>query len=151
MAVRQAIEQERPFDAFIFLGDGEDEYSAVTMNMGGTDTYCVRGNCDWGSMTTTVAAVEVKGHRFLICHGHTFGVREGLDRLSSAAVLNDCEAALFGHTHCRCLCKEDGITLFNPGSISLPRDGQPPSYGLITEEKGELLFRHKDLYQKGKV
>lgn len=143
-ALQRAAEKAKPFDTFIFLGDGEDDYSTVTMKMGGINTYCVRGNCDWG-MTAAAAVVEAEGYKLLICHGHTFGVRDGLDSLAAAAVSNGCSAALFGHTHCRHFSREHGVYLFNPGSVSLSRDGQPPSYGIITIENGKLDFYHFDV------
>ena len=145
LALKRAVEAAKPFDAFIFLGDGEDDYSQVTMSLAGTDTYAVRGNNDYNSMLLQTTTVEIGGHRFMLTHGHRYGLWNGFDDLAASARLNHCAVALFGHTHCRHFSEENGIYLFNPGSVSLPRDGQRPSYGIITIENGKLDFFHFDL------
>ena len=147
LALKRAVNAAKPFDAFIFLGDGEDDYNEVTMSLAGIDTYAVRGNNDYYSMLAQTAAVEIGGQRFLLTHGHkyAYGGLMGGGTLASAAKQNDCRIALFGHTHCRYFSEEDGVYLFNPGSVSLPRDGQPPSYGIITIENGKPDFFHFDL------
>ena len=144
-ALKRAVESAKPFDAFIFLGDGEDDYGEVTMSLAGISTYAVRGNNDYNSMLTQTAAVEIGGIRFLLTHGHRYGLWNGFDTLAASARLNNCTVALFGHTHCRHFSEENGICLFNPGSVALPRDGRPPSYGIITAEDGKSDFFHFDL------
>ena len=145
LALKRAVEAAKPFDAFIFLGDGEDDYSQVTMSLAGTDTYAVRGNNDYNSMFTQTVPVEIGGQRFLLTHGHRYVSWGDTGDLAAVAEVNLCKVALFGHTHCRYFSYEHGVYLFNPGSVSLPRDGQPPSYGIITIEGGKLDFFHFDL------
>ena len=144
-ALRRAVDAAKPFDTFIFLGDGEDDYSEVTMYLAGINTYAVKGNNDYDSMLVQTAAVEIGGYRFLLTHGHRYGIWNGFGSLAASAQLNNCSVALFGHTHCRHFSQENGIYLFNPGSVSCPRDGQPPSYGIITVEDGKLDFFHFDV------
>ena len=138
-------EIEKGFEALIFLGDGENDYDIVTRNLGGISTYRVRGNNDWNSSIALSAAVEIGSHRYLLCHGHTFGVRQGTEALENAARQNNCHAVLFGHTHCRHYSFSSGIHVFNPGSVALPRDGMGQSYGIITEENGKLDFFWENL------
>lgn len=143
----KVIEKERKtgFQAFIFLGDGEDDYMIAMRNVVGTDTYRIRGNNDYNRSIPYTSVVDIGQHRFFLCHGHTFDVDHGLERLENAAAQNGCHAALFGHTHCRHYSFSNGIHLFNPGSISLPRGGEPHSYGIITDENGKLDFFHYDV------
>lgn len=147
LSLQKAIdkEQKEGFDAFVFLGDGEDDFDIVTRHMGGLNTYRVRGNNDWSGAAALTAAVQIGSHKYLLCHGHTFGVRHGLDMLEAAAIQNGCQVVLFGHTHARHYSYSRGIHFFNPGSVSLPRDGQGRSYGIITEENGKLDFFWKNL------
>ena len=145
LALKRAVKSAKSFDAFIFLGDGEDDYKEVTMSLAGISTYAVRGNNDYYSMLAQTATVEIGGQRFLLSHGHSYGIWNQFGRILSSAKQSSCRIALFGHTHCRYFSEEDGIYLFNPGSVSLPRDGQPPSYGIITRENGKPDFYHFDL------
>lgn len=136
---KRAVEKEKDCGALIFLGDGERDFDIVTRNLT-IDTYRVRGNNDWDSSTAPSAVVSIGGRKFFICHGHRYGVNSGLERLALAAKENECECALFGHTHCRHYSFEQGVHIFNPGSVSLPRDGNGCSYGIITDEGGKLDF-----------
>ena len=144
-ALRRAAEAAKPFDAFIFLGDVESDYSEISMYLAGISTYAVRGNNDYDSMLGAVSVVELGGCRFMLTHGHRYGLWNGFDTLAASARLNNCTVALFGHTHCRHFSEENGVYLFNPGSVSRPRDGKPPSYGVITVENGKPDFFHFDL------
>lgn len=145
MSLRKALNKEKNIDAFIFLGDGEKDYEIVTANLAGITTYRVRGNNDWDTGIKLSLAMDIGGHKYLISHGHSFDLWRNYDRLINTANQNGCQAALFGHTHCRHYSFEKGVHLFNPGSVALPRDGQGRSYGIITEEKGKLDFFHYNI------
>lgn len=143
--LNKAIEAGKPFDTLIFLGDGENDFYNVTRNLTGINTYCVRGNNDWNGYSALSTAIEVDNYKIFLCHGHQSELWQGYDGLLSSARQNDCEIVLFGHTHVRHHSCENGIHLFNPGSVSFPRDGKPRSYGIITDENGELEFLFYDL------
>lgn len=142
LSIERALKKEQNIDAFIFLGDGEEDYEIATRKSGGLTTLRVRGNNDWKTDIPLSLALNIGSHKYLISHGHSFGIWNGYGRIIGAAAQNGCQAALFGHTHCRHYSFENGVHLFNPGSIALPRDGQGRSYGIITEEKGKLDFFH---------
>ncbi len=121
-------------DAFIHLGDGEEEYLRLIDNFPSLAPkfYYVKGNCDYGSQRPEFLAFDIApGHRILATHGHRFGVNYGnVGILDKAKELN-CNVILHGHTHVRCNTYENGIYILNPGSASRPRDGFPPSYAFI--------------------
>ncbi len=144
LSFKRAVEKEKDCQALIFLGDGERDFDVVTRNMT-ISTYRVRGNNDWDSSVALSAAVNIGNHRFFITHGHRYGVNRELDLLAYTADQNNCQCALFGHTHCRHYSFENGVHLFNPGSVSLPRDGNGCSYGIITDEGGKLDFYYKNV------
>ncbi|MCM1055365.1 MAG: metallophosphoesterase [Bacteroides sp.] len=144
-ALIKAVEACKPFDAFIFLGDGENDFNIAARNMSGISTYRVRGNNDWDSSIVLSAVVELDSHKLFLTHGNHYALAQGYERLISAANQNGCQAALFGHTHSRHYSFENGVHLFNPGSVAIPRDGRPRSYGVITEENGRLDFYHFDI------
>ena len=75
--------------------------------------------------------------RILLTHGHRYGVKEDLQRLTYAALEQACAVALFGHTHEPFLAREQGVLLLNPGSLCQPRLGAGAGLALLTVEKGE--------------
>lgn len=67
----------------------------------------------------------------LITHGHMFGVYYGTAGLENHAKETDSKIVLYGHSHIADISKNNGLTFINPGSISLPRQGLPPSFAVI--------------------
>lgn len=124
-------------DAFIHLGDGENDTAGVLQEYPQIKLYQVRGNCDpsdafpFMQVIDTVIGPNEKMVRILAVHGHLQGVERGTDELVRLAHENDCEIVLFAHTHKRFDATEDGVLLINPGSCARPRDDEPPSYAYV--------------------
>jgi putative phosphoesterase len=74
--------------------------------------------------------ISVGGKKVFYAHGHTFGVKSGLDRLKEKARQLSADIVLFGHTHVATTFYEDGIYYMNPGSVTNPQQGGP-SYGVV--------------------
>ena len=102
----------------------------------------VRGNCDAEvdqmllqfPVMADFAELDVDNHRFFLTHGHLWNA-SNLPALAAGTVL------VHGHTH----IPEDrmldcGIRIFNPGSISLPKQQTPQSFGFFD---GETLSLQK--------
>ena len=51
----------------------------------------------------------------------------------------------FGHTHVYMLKKADGVVYFNPGSPSFPKNGNPPTYGVMDGLRLEIRKLDDDL------
>ncbi len=133
-SIERALEGVGKYDAVIHLGDTDRDVRALEHSCD-VPVYAVLGNNDfYGRELDRV--LELGGVRIFICHGHTYGVRSGTGRLLTAAKTNNCSAALFGHTHIPLDKTEDGILLFNPGSCSRPRVGNP-SFGVLEIENGK--------------
>lgn len=129
-----AMEQERPQRVF-FLGDnyrdGEtlaDAYPDVPMEL-------VRGNCDWDAGPDELI-VEVGGVRFLLTHGHRYGVKSGTGTLARAAKEKGVDVACFGHTHEAVNVPSRDVWLFNPGSAGGIHSRM--GYGVILAENGRF-------------
>ena len=75
----------------------------------------VKGNCDWDSAPDELI-VEAGGVKFLLTHGHRYGVKSGTDRLAQAAREKGVNVACFGHTHEGLNMPDRGVWLFNPGT-----------------------------------
>lgn len=116
---------------FIHLGDGENESDLIIAEYPHLDFRRVAGNCDYCSRLPLSMIIDAGNARIFACHGHTYAVKGGLEKITAVAKANDCNIILFGHTHERFIHYEDGIYYMNPGSCALPRDGKRPSYGFI--------------------
>ena len=136
--VLEVLNRHKDIDLLIHLGDicGSEDIIRENCNV---EMLVVRGNCDYGNNELPLyRVVEAGGHRIFAVHGHEHGVSYGLDRLLNAAELNNCDIALYGHTHYPEVIEVDGVTVMCPGSISLPRQlNRRASYGMITLEKAQ--------------
>ncbi len=137
----RAIKQEGELDALIFLGDhaSDGQQLAKALQL---PVYLVRGNCDSADQGPEEQLVELGGWRLLLCHGHRYGVKQGLQRLYYRGLEQQVDFVLFGHTH-QAVCEEGDVTLINPGSVSelnVLRD--TASWGLLTlsDKKDENFF-----------
>ena len=98
----------------------------------------VPGNCDYRPDEPAERLLFLEDKRVLMCHGHTYGVKQTLLNAGYAAEEQNLDLFLFGHTH-RPLVDMRGKTLFlNPGSIG---DHFRPFYGVVTLENGRLDAR----------
>jgi len=114
-----------------FLGDCIDDIEDFEFLYPDKIFHAVAGNCDYFSTKPSIGVETVNGARILYTHGHTLGVKGGISRLLKTAKENNCNIALFGHTHVSCTVYEDGVHIVNPGSCSQPRDGSRPGYAFI--------------------
>lgn len=101
-------------DYIIHLGDGSSDMRGVFGEYP-EKTYVLKGNCDF-SYGTEECVIEAEGLSILCCHGHRYGVKSGLKRLSARAKELGCEIALYGHTHRADVQEVDGVLCINPGS-----------------------------------
>lgn len=103
--------------------------------------YAVRGNCeaevDQMVLKFPVMAdyciLEIEGKTFYATHGHVYN-QNNLPPFKRGDIL------IHGHTHVLKAEKIDNYTLLNPGSVSIPKEGNPPTYGIF--ENG--IFSIKD-------
>ena len=123
------------------LPEGYDPKAVITMLSEYADRlFCVRGNCDTEvdqmvlpfPIMAETALLFVDGREWFACHGHRSGANPStrdIPRLREGSVI------LSGHTHVPVLEENaDGILLFNPGSVSIPKENSPHSYMLMDEE-----------------
>ncbi|MBR2023919.1 MAG: metallophosphoesterase [Clostridia bacterium] len=113
----RALVQEN--DYLIHLGDGATDVRELFKEFPEKVLVC-RGNCDFSSPYPQEGVLEVEWVRILYCHGHTYGVKSGLDKLAYSAREKSCDVALYGHTHCADITELGGVTLINPGTMQFP-------------------------------
>lgn len=136
-------------DQIIILGDVlyhgprnplPEEYNpaevAKVLNRYKDKIIAVRGNCDSEvdqmlieyPMMETYCMVQLADRKIFLTHGHVFN----LDNLPS---LNPGDIFAFGHIHVPVAEKLGTHYLLNPGSIALPKEGNPSSYGIFDGAK----------------
>lgn len=151
-ALAAHIDRESP-DRILLLGDvlyhgprndlpegyAPREVAAI-LNGLASRIIAVRGNCDAEvdqmmlefPCLADYALIEADGRLLYCTHGHLPGKQpDDLPSLPAGS------AFLSGHTHVKVLEERGGITLLNPGSTSIPKDGQA-SFALYKGGEFEL-------------
>lgn len=97
---------------------------------------CVRGNCEAEvdqmvlefPVLADYAVLYIDGHTMFATHGHHFN-KETLPPLKKGDIL------LHGHTHVQALEDNGDYYYINPGSVSIPKNGNENSYMVYEENK----------------
>lgn len=115
--------------------------AAALLNEYKDKVIAVRGNCDsevdqmlieypiMGDYST----ILYNGRRLFLTHGHLHNP-ENLPSLSKGDVF------FYGHIHIPVAEKQNDIYIINPGSIALPKENYPNSYGVLENN----IFQIKD-------
>lgn len=110
--------------------------TAKLLNARRQTIIAVRGNCDSEDdrkmlqfpILADHAELTLGTRRFFLTHGHKWNVFD-------PPPVPDGTVLAYGHTHLPALTEAEGLTIFNPGSVSLPRGGFPRSFGFFDGEK----------------
>jgi uncharacterized protein len=101
----------------------------------------VRGNCD-SRIDGDLLAFPLEDNRQFTLEGIEFDLYHG-DAFSLKNLHPNPGAVLLsGHTHIYVLKEEKGFVYLNPGSISFPKNGNPPTYAVY--EQGHFEIRGFD-------
>lgn len=100
----------------------------------------VRGNCDSEvdqmvlefPIMSDYAVLLLNERTFFVTHGHLFD-KEHRPPMKAGDIL------VHGHTHLPVAEPMDDCYLVNPGSVSLPKGQNPPTYGMFCETTFEIL------------
>ena len=113
--------------------------------------FAVRGNCDTEvdqmvlefPIMADYAVFEIQGRLVYCSHGHVFHEKH-LPPMKKGDIF------LHGHTHVLQAKEVDGITILNPGSTSIPKEGNPPTYAILEDGtfkvktfEGEIVKEYK--------
>lgn len=102
--------------------------------------YCVRGNCDTEvdqmvlefPVLADYALFVLDGVTIYATHGHVYHENH-LPPMQPGDVL------LHGHTHVLRADRCGEITILNPGSVSIPKEGNPPTYAILDQGLFQIL------------
>ena len=144
----EALEKEQA-DRLILLGDllyhgprndlpkeyAPKEVIAMLNDMK-NEIYAVRGNCeaevDQMVLQFPVMAdyciLAIDGLTFYATHGHVYN-EKNLPPFKEGDIL------IHGHTHVLKAEQREGYILLNPGSVSIPKEGNPPTYAVLENSR----------------
>jgi len=95
----------------------------------------IRGNCDSEvdqlllqfPMTAEYNILPFNGGKIIASHGHLYNEIN----LPKSLVAGD--IFIYGHIHVPVLKQEKGVYMINPGSVSLPKEDHPNTYGVLEQ------------------
>ncbi|MBE6147521.1 MAG: phosphodiesterase [Firmicutes bacterium] len=108
------------------------------------DIICLMGNCDSiidkqitnFPMIPELEYIPLDGLNLYFTHGHTYNM-DNYEKIIGNAVL------IYGHLHIPFIKQSDNKYFINPGSISLPKDGNLPTY-MIYENRKFTIYDIED-------
>ena len=98
------------------------------------EIYAVRGNCE-AEVDQMVLQFPVladymvlmfENRAMYVTHGHIYH-EDNLPPMKKGDIL------LHGHTHVLKAQEKDGILILNPGSVSIPKEGNLPTYAMLED------------------
>ena len=130
--MRLVTEKLMPDLEYIFhLGDHYSDALILKEAFPEIPFLSVCGNCDFDVKAPKDGLLEINGKTFFLTHGHNYGVKTTADRLITAARAREAQICLFGHTHVPDIFYAGDTLFLNPGSISLSRNIDKPTYGVL--------------------
>lgn len=126
-AALDRIEKAGGVEMVLHLGDFGNDAEPIAEKLG-VPFAAVRGNNDYFSNLPRKQIVRIGDASFLLVHGDAY---YNLSPLIREGKKERCAAVLFGHTHEPLLQADGALLIVNPGSLSLPRRGYPPSFALL--------------------
>lgn len=140
------LDREAPLSGIIHCGDfeGTEGKFAIAADC---PVYFVAGNNDFFSNLKRELEFELCGHKAFLTHGHHYMVSVDPENIRCEAVARGADIIFYGHTHKPVAKKVGDVYIFNPGSLSYPRqEGRRPSYLVVCiDDNGEIEYEIKYL------
>lgn len=97
--------------------------------------FCVRGNCDTEvdqmvlefPVMADYCILAIDGLTFYATHGHVYNE-------NNLPPFHEGDILIHGHTHVLKAEQKEGYILLNPGSVSIPKEGNPPTYAVLEDK-----------------
>lgn len=131
--ISTVFNQEQDADVFFHCGDSELSYNDDHFN----DMIRVKGNCDFDDNFENDIIVNLDDRKVFITHGHLYDIKTTLALLNDQAQEADADFVFFGHSHLMGAEVINNRLFLNPGSLTLPRDGNAKSYATVEWEEDE--------------
>ena len=136
-SISKIVDSNLDAQIIIHLGDGENDMEYVPFLNEHADIIAVRGNCDISSMLPVDCVRYIEGHMLYCTHGHVQQVKQGVTEIIKTAGKYNADIVLYGHTHAPVNKCENGMRLFNPGSV------KQGFYGVVNINDAGAVFEHR--------
>ncbi|MDD6490147.1 MAG: YfcE family phosphodiesterase [Clostridia bacterium] len=134
-------------EVVVFCGDGNGDIEDMRHIYPEKMFISVRGNCDWCCNVPDREEITLCGKKIFITHGHLYGVKQGLSRITEYGHSINADIVLFGHTHQQIVTVDGSMLLMNPGSL-----GFNAEYGIIDiDDSGKITAQEYPPYPLGKA
>ncbi len=123
--------------AVFHLGDGADEVRRLMEKYPMYAFIGVKGNCDRGNVPERDTIVTERGGvRFMLTHGHLYGVKSSLMSAVVKAMECNADVLLYGHTH----IADDELfeTSFGRVRAVNPGSARSAEYAIVTVDNGNV-------------
>lgn len=134
-AMDQVLRIHKNADIVVHCGDSQTGIEDIKLDHPDHMYVNVQGNCDFYPAYEEIDEFTAEGVRFMVTHGHRFGVKFGLFELKREAKKRGAQVVLFGHTHIEHNEYDEGIYYINPGSCR----GAHAPYAVIEVKDGHIL------------
>ncbi|MDY6393127.1 MAG: phosphodiesterase [Bacilli bacterium] len=104
----------------------------------------IRGNCD-SRIDETLLRFTMENSKVCYFNGFRCDLIHGDLLTSDLLSVSRGDVLMYGHTHVPTLKKADGVTYVNPGSISFPKGGYPPTYAVMDGSRVEIRNLDDDI------
>ena len=123
----------------------EPKVVAKLLNERKTKILAIRGNCDGEvdqmmlefPITSDYLMIPFDGYKIFMTHGHLYD--------ENLPWINENDALMFGHIHIPMAEKVDGRICLNPGSISIPKMNNVPSFGIFENHEFKVCDLEKNV------
>ena len=111
--------------------------------------YAILGNCDTEvdqmvlefPILADYALLALNNKTFYATHGHKYN-QDNLPPMMPGDIL------IHGHTHLLKAERTESITVLNPGSVSIPKGGNPNTYALLEDTLFTIFSLDKDVVKQ---
>lgn len=104
------------------------------LNARKNEIYAVRGNCE-AEVDQMVLEFPVLAEYMVLFHGSTaiYATHGHVYNEKNLPPMKAGDVLLHGHTHVLRAEKKGDILILNPGSVAIPKDGNPPTYAVLED------------------
>ncbi|WP_101876275.1 phosphodiesterase [Lachnoclostridium edouardi] len=102
--------------------------------------YAVRGNCEAEVDQMVLEFPVMADYGVLVLNGITFYATHGhIMNEEHMPPIQPGDVLIHGHTHVLRADKVGDHVILNPGSTSIPKEGNPPTYGILEDQTFKIL------------